>query len=286
MVNFGKERYFPMIHGHRFLPALLALTLSLSAAGCGSGRQSTASSASSAGQSSSSGSAAAAEPEENVSVSSVKGTIVMSSIATSSVSGPVSAAAPADTGTGSVSSADSSFDAGTSTEASYQNAYFGIRFRLPASWSFADAGQLQDMNSAVAGEGTAEEIRAALEKGQTWFDMYATSNDGYRNVNVAIQNIKAVYGTLTGVETLVDASLDTLRSALEKQGADSLSVQKGTVSFLGEDSLCTLVSGTMDGIPFYETQTYMKKGSYILCATAITYSEDQTASILGGFRPL
>ena len=42
----------------------------------------------------------------------------------------------------------------------------------------------------------------------------------------------------------------------------------------------------MEGVPFFETQVYMKKGSYILCATAISYSENQTASLLDMFRPL
>lgn len=142
------------------------------------------------------------------------------------------------------------------------------------------------MNSAIAKEGTAEEVSAALEEGQAWFDMYATSDDGYQNINVTIQNIQAVYGAPADVNTLVDASLDTLRSALEAQGASSVSVEKGASSFLGEDSLCTLASGTMEGVPFFETQVYMKKGSYILCATAISYSENQTASLLDMFRPL
>ena len=206
----------------------------------------------------------------------------------SSVSADETAASPAEGSNPDDGSAEEtdSFDAGTNTAYTYRNTWFGIRFRLPAEWSFAEKSQLEEMNQAVSDKSSAEEIRSALSGGQTWFDMYATSDDGYQNLNITVQNIKAVYGALADVDTLVDTSLEPLQSALEAQGAEDISITKGTIDFAGENSVCTRIQGSVQGIPFYETQVYKKEGSYILCATAVSYSEDQTGSILSGVKKI
>ena len=214
-----------MKKAHRFLTSLLVCSLAFSAGGCGS--KASPDPASVSGSSSSV--QADSVSEAAVSVSSVRGTIVMGTVAAASVSGAAANAsgsagsssgaaassAPASSGSSAAASASGSsagtensssdtgsFDIGSQTDSSYRNDYFGIRFRLPAAWSFADTEQLGAMNSAIAKEGTAEEVSAALEEGQAWFDMYATSDDGYQNINVTIQNIQAVYGAPADVNTV------------------------------------------------------------------------------------
>ena len=280
----------------RFSAALLALGMLFSAAGCAGTNSSSAASESSAASSAHiSGSSAEAEAEPETAASAVMGSVVTTSsdVSAASSDAAVSAAESgtvsqsgdaADTFSASAEAPADAFDAGMSTSSVYRNSYFGIRFRLPKDWSFAEEPQLAEMNKAVSDKDSAEEIRSALSEGQTWFDMYATSDDGYQNLNITVQNIKAVYGANADIDTLVDTSLAPLRSALEAQGAQDISVRKETTDFSDEPAVCTRIEGSVQGIPFYETQVYMKEGSYILCATAVSYSEDQTDSILEGIR--
>lgn len=167
--------------------------------------------------------------------------------------------------------------------ACYKNSYFGIRFTLPSSWNFASDEQLAGMNRAACADSSSEPQESQPDGAGFWFDMYAVSDDGHQNVNVTIQNTRDSGVSSDGIESLVDSSLEPLRTALLAQGVTELTIKKDTAAFLGSQSPAIVVDGIISGIPLHETQVYSQKGSYILCATAVSYSEDRTASLLGIF---
>lgn len=270
----------------RFSVMILALGMALSAAGCSAGKPSSSAS-SAAAVSASSAAGVSGTSETEIGASAVMGSVTTETEAASLADAGDSESDGSDSSEESVSSAagsEGAFEPGTNSSSVYNNSYFGISFRLPQNWIFADEAQLQEMNHAISDTHSAEEIRAALGEGQCWFDMYATSDDGYQNVNITVQNIKAVYGAPADAETLADASLEPLKTALTGQGAQDLSIHKETMTFAGEPAVCLRINGTIEGIPFHETQTYMENGSYILCATAVSYSDDKTASALKSFK--
>lgn len=256
----------------RLLTASLLGCLLLLSASCGRASGETAAAVSGAGSvpagdvSSLSGSAS--EAGETVSVSSVKGEVIT---------------APSHLAGGNAEASD---DALSRPGVCYRNTYFGIRFSLPEGWSFASGDQLANMNQAAASGQAAEGAGTVEKDAAVWFDMYAASNDEQQNVNITIQDIGEEYGSSADTEALVDSSLEELRASLLTQGVTDLALKKDTAVFLGSSSPAIVVDGVISGIPFHEIQVYCRNGSYILCATAVSYTEDLTASLLDSFSPI
>ena len=65
---------------------------------------------------------------------------------------------------------------------------------------------------------------------------------------------------------------------------DVTSLEKVTVTFLGEERIALRTEGTMQDIPFYMVQVFdYNQGSYSITLTMTSYMEDKTADMLALF---
>lgn len=169
---------------------------------------------------------------------------------------------------------------GESDGSVYWNDFFHVKFDAAANgYTLADEEQLAAVGEEY-GTGDAQQI---IDKGQIYMDMLAFTDDYTKNANLIIENVGAIYGIVGNLEATIDQAMSSVESELESSGISDGTIEKTTCTFLGEDSLCLSITGTIEGIPVYEKQVYIQSGSYIAVLTVSSYAEDTTQEILDLF---
>ena len=180
---------------------------------------------------------------------------------------------------------DSGFRTGNIREstlaAAYTNRFFGLRFKLPEDWSFVPEEEIEQANAAAGT--TYDEIGEYLKNGGALLEMSASHYRGAGAANVSIQRIAVVVRDVVEPEDLAQRSSAYIEDAFRAKGATDIAVSRGTVQFLDEETPCVKVSAMLEGIPVYQTQVFMVKGSYIADIMAVSYRQDITEEILSAF---
>lgn len=172
----------------------------------------------------------------------------------------------------------------------YTNDYAGFGCTLDSSWIFYSAEELQELPENVNEALKDTEIGDALEGVEQITDMMAENTDMLCSMNVLYQKMDAqtrlVYAMMSD-DAIADAMLtqsDTMIAAYAQAGMDVTSMEKVTVSFLGDDRVALRTEGTMQDIPFYMIQLFdFDQGSYSITMTFTSYLEDKTADMLALF---
>ena len=172
----------------------------------------------------------------------------------------------------------------------YTNSYAGFGCTLDDSWTFYSAEELQALPENVNEVLTDTEIGDAMEGVEQITDMMAENMETFSSMNLLYQKMDAqtrlVYGMMSE-ESIADAMLaqsDTMIAAYAQAGMDVTSLEKVTVTFLGEERIALRTEGTMQDIPFYMVQVFdYNQGSYSITLTMTSYMEDKTADMLALF---
>ena len=97
------------------------------------------------------------------------------------------------------------------------------------------------------------------------------------------------FAMLTDAE-LIDGTLeeqDVMKEAYAQAGMDVESMERITVTFLGEDREVLRTVGTVAGTPFYMVQIFdYHLGQYSVTLTVNSYLEDKTQQVLDLFYPV
>ena len=169
----------------------------------------------------------------------------------------------------------------------YTNSYAGFGCTLDSSWTFYSAEELQELPENVNEVLKDTEIGDSLEGVEQITDMMAENTEMLCSMNVLYQKMDAqtrlVYAMMSD-EAIADAMLtqsDTMIAAYAQAGMDVTSMEKVTVSFLGDERIALRTEGTMQDIPFYMVQLFdFDQGSYSITMTFTSYLEDKTADML------
>ena len=167
----------------------------------------------------------------------------------------------------------------------YTNAYAGFGFTLDESWTIYPAEALQELPENVRDmfEGTAYEN---VEINQ-FTDVMAENVDELLTMNVLYQKVtlqeRLAYAVMDDSD-LLDATLeqyDTLVQAYANGGITVQSMDKKTVTFLGEERVALYTVASIQDVPYYILQIYdYDLGEYALITTFGSYFEDNTESML------
>ena len=112
-------------------------------------------------------------------------------------------------------------------------------------------------------------------------------------MNVLYQKIslqeRLAYAALTE-DQVIDAVLsqrDLMEEAYNQAGMTLLSMEKDTVTFLGEERIVIRSALMMDDIPYFTLQIFDHHlGEYTVTTTLASYLEDKTDSLLTLFTPV
>ena len=178
---------------------------------------------------------------------------------------------------------DSNFDIGTVSGGKYENKFFGIGCAMDENWTFATEDQLLDMIGETADQIEDGDLKDSLMNANMFYDMQVASNDGYANINVVIENLGVMYGTIISEDEYVKQNVEQLPSALAQAGIDVNSCEATTVQFAGAERNAIQSSSVTQGVDLYQLQVIIKNGSYIAIVTISSYVSDITADIAAMF---
>lgn len=167
----------------------------------------------------------------------------------------------------------------------YSNPYAGFGFTLDESWTIYPAEMLQELPENVRDmfEGTEYEN---MELNQ-FTDVMAENVEQLVTMNVLYQKLsmqeRLAYAVMDESD-LIDATLsqyDTLVQAYANGGIIVESMEKKTVTFLGEERVALYTVASTQDVPYYILQIYdYDLGEYAIVTTFGSYLEDNTESML------
>ena len=169
----------------------------------------------------------------------------------------------------------------------YTNTYAGFGCTLGTGWTIVPADQLQELPEIVkdAVDGTA--VGEAMEDVQQFTDMAAENAELFCNMNVLFQKLglqERLAYMLLSEEDVVDATLsqkDVMIEAYTAMGLNVTSMEKVSVTFLGEEHFALKTVAETEGIPCYMLQVFRHNlGEYMITMTLTSFLEDNTESML------
>lgn len=167
----------------------------------------------------------------------------------------------------------------------YTSEFLGIACTLPDGWTFFTQAQMQELNGAVY-DMMGDDLKKQLETSKVIYDMYATNVNTAESVNIVLENMGIVYGTLLDEAKYVELSMNQLKTAMENAGVTNLVLEQNTVEFAGESRVGVLMTGTSEGIQIYQQQAVIREGTYMAVITATSYNENTLEQIIGNFSAL
>lgn len=165
----------------------------------------------------------------------------------------------------------------------YENSYFGFGCELGELWTYASEEQLLSMVQATADLVDDENLKDELLKADMFYDMMTYFYDGVTNMNVIVQNLGAVYGTLLDEETIAEKNANTMSEQFAAANMEVRSCEQVTVEFAGADHAGILIHSVANGSDVYQLQAYVKTGKYVAIVTLSSPLEDNIDAMLGFF---
>lgn len=165
----------------------------------------------------------------------------------------------------------------------YENSYFGFGCELGELWTYASEEQLLSMVQATADLVDDENLKDELLKADMFYDMMTYFYDGVTNMNVVVQNLGAVYGTLLDEETIAEKNANTMSEQFAAANMEVRSCEQVTVEFAGADHAGILIHSVANGSDVYQLQAYVKTGKYVAIITMSSPLEDNIDAMLGFF---
>ncbi len=189
--------------------------------------------------------------------------------------------------TTTVEDVDKDFSIGAVKDKTYTNEFFGLKLTVADDWSLLNEKEIAEITSTVKDNISDDEIKEAINSGDTRFIMYAMKNDKTQNVNITVQ--KLPYSTQLAdfdINAYVDNSVEQTKELLPQNGFENLDVKKTEITFLSEKVPAIHINAKYKGNDIHETQVYCFKGSYMASITATSSGADTTEGILNTFEKI
>lgn len=175
----------------------------------------------------------------------------------------------------------------------YTNEYVGYACNLDANWTFYSADELQQIPASIADAMEGSELGDALADVPQFTDMMAENVEDLTTMNVLYQQLsmqeRLAYAVLSE-EEVIDITLeqkDLMVDAYAQAGITAESIEKVTVTFLGQERTAIYTVASVEGVPYYVLQFFdFQLGEFAVTTTLASYLEDQTASLTELFYPV
>ena len=168
----------------------------------------------------------------------------------------------------------------------YENGFIGIGCKLDAEWDVFDTEEIAALNSLAADMMTDEKLAEQLQNSGLIQPFFAQLEAEALNVNITLENLGVLYGSRLSEQEYAEKAIEQLPTALQAIGLTDITTEIGTITFAGKEHVAIFVTGSLQGVAFYETMVCMKVGRYIASVTAGSYLSDTTADVLAMFYSL
>lgn len=181
---------------------------------------------------------------------------------------------------------ESEAEAGVINGGRYESSFLGIGCELDESWTYASRDEMIQLLGTTSDMFADTDYEEAIKSAEMFYDMYAAGAEGLNSINVLIQNLGLLYGTVLSVEQYVELSTQNLSQQLEAAGFTDVKWERTELNFAGETRPGLKISSQVQDVPYYCTQVYLKAGSHIAVISFASYFEDTTAQMLDYFFPV
>lgn len=191
-----------------------------------------------------------------------------------------------DSDTESADGQATSVSMGTLIGGTYTNSYTGFGFTLDENWTIYPADQLQSLPedlSELLMEGTDFE---GVEL-DMFTDVLAENVEDLTTINVLYQKLdmqaRLLYLTMSEeeiIDTMLEETYDYMVSAYANAGIIVESMERTTISFLGEERAALRTVASQSDVPYYTLQIFdYDLGQYSVTTTLASYVEDNTENL-------
>lgn len=169
----------------------------------------------------------------------------------------------------------------------YTNEYIGLGCTLDENWEFYAAEELQELPEIVTEALEGSDLVGEDGMPDQITDMMAENLNDLTTMNLLYTKLsmqeRLAYAVMTE-ETLIDITLeqkDDMIAAYAQMGIEVFSIEKDTVTFLGEERCVLRTEASIEGVPYYTLQMFdYNLGQYYTTLTLASYLEDNTDSLL------
>ena len=175
---------------------------------------------------------------------------------------------------------------GSYADGVYSNDYLGVKCTLTEEFTVATKEELAQLNGVVAGAMSDQDLAQQLLKSGVAHAFYAIADEGLVTINIAVENLGLIYGTLLDEESYVEHSIGQLPAALKSMGLVDIKTEAVSLTLAGKEHAGVTVHGTLSGVDFYEKLVCIKNGSYMTVVTVGSYYEDITDYLLSLFSAI
>ncbi len=180
---------------------------------------------------------------------------------------------------------------GKQTESQYVNEYFDLSYSVPEKWFILSKEEIATIMGLAISNFDDESFVEMFKDSGYVTDFYAMDTvsaiegaNAFNNVNITVQDIGKLYGTLFNEKQLAEASADTVKASLESQGLTDINTEISEMEFIGKPCVTLAITSKSGDMNMYQKQVYLKNGSAIAAITATTLGEDKTDDVLATFK--
>jgi hypothetical protein len=175
----------------------------------------------------------------------------------------------------------------------YTNTYAGVGITFPEGWYMLPAEELQAMPENIRDMMEGTELGDVMQSYQQFTDMFAENVDELVNINILFQKMsmqeRAAFMLLTE-DQIADETMkqkDMLFESYAAAGINASSMEKMTVTFLGEEHVAIKTVAETQGVPYYILQVFnYHLGEYSVVITMASFVDDNTEAMLDLFYPV
>ncbi|MBR3363360.1 MAG: hypothetical protein IKG53_00615 [Solobacterium sp.] len=169
------------------------------------------------------------------------------------------------------------FERGTVDGQTYVNSFFGIKADFSNEWVLASEDEIATMTAQTSENLNNENAKKQIEEGAAVMDFYAQNPRGAQTLNIYMEDLGL---SNASADLIIRGSMNAVKTELESQSFEDVTVEQGTTTFLGEEVPCINIFGRYTGLDFYEKQVFIIKGRNAASITAASFYEDHNDEIL------
>ena len=134
---------------------------------------------------------------------------------------------------------------------------------------------------------TDETLEKQLSESGVVYDFMTIKLDGSGdNVNVVLQDLGVLYGTILKTEALLKQTESQLKQMFATMGYPDVKLTQENIMFAGAERPSFLVELELSGAKLYERQIMIRQDQYLCAVTATSTGSDKTDEELELFYPL
>ncbi len=168
-------------------------------------------------------------------------------------------------------------------ERTYKNESMEIVLQLDDEWSIHPTSELEKLAGMIA---NADEFAEAVEKLDVVYELYSVKNTSNCNIIIYFQNAKKSFGRALTEAELINATKDSSKETLEKNGSTVEKFEVVSKTIAGKQFEGFFIKQSQNGITLYQYSVFKRIGHHLYNITITAQNEAELDKTLSCFTKL